>query len=262
VILLLDLGNTRLKWAWSAGEALTGAGSVTHRGRTLAELLDPIVPPEPEADVTEVRVASTAGPTRNGELAAGLATRFGAPVHLARSVRTAGGLVNGYRDHTQLGVDRWLAMRAAVTRGPGPWCVVDVGTATTVDLVDPDGRHQGGVIIPGPALMGAALRRETGDLDRLAGPVDGPGAPADHQSFGGQDTSTAIGLGIWRATAGLVEQGQASLGAPRVPVNLLVTGGDGAALIPWLGGSPGYRPLLVLEGLALAEPGELVSTPG
>ena len=188
--------------------------------------------------------------------------RFGSPVLLARPVPLAAGLVNGYRDPSQLGVDRWLAMRAALTRQPGPWCVVDAGTATTIDLVAAGGQHLGGVIIPGPTLMGSALRRETGDLDRLAGAVDPPGSPADHDSFGGRDTGTAISLGIWRATAGLVAQARTSLGAPRVPVNVLVTGGDGPALIPWLGGSPGSCPLLVLEGLALAGPGELAPAPG
>lgn len=262
MILLLDLGNTRLKWAWQTGQDLAGAGSAIHRGEAAVQLLDRIVMPGPGGDLAEVRIASTAAPARNAELAAGLAARFGVPVRMARAVRMADTLVNGYRDPSQLGVDRWLAMRAALGRGPGPWCVVDAGTATTIDLVADGGEHLGGVIIPGPALMGAALRRETGNLERLAGPVDRLGRPADHQAFGGQDTATAIGLGVWRATAALVEQALASLGAPRVQVTLLVTGGDGPALIPWLGGSPRSCPLLVLEGLALAGAGELAPAPG
>ena len=67
---------------------------------------------------------------------------------------SACGLRNGYRDPAQLGVDRWLAMCAAWQQFPGSLCVVDAGTAVTIDVVAADGAHSGGLILPGVCLDG------------------------------------------------------------------------------------------------------------
>ena len=98
--------------------------------------------------------------------------------------------------------------------------------------------------------MQAALHRETGDLERLAG-AGGlpPGPPA--AGFGGRTTADAIRIGSFRATAALVGEGVAAAGAG---ATVVLTGGNGAALAPWLGAPVILRPRLVLEGLALAGP--------
>lgn len=74
------------------------------------------------------------------------------------------GLTHSYAEPHLLGDDRWLAMAGACATYTGPLCVVDCGTATTVDIIDRHGVHQGGAILPGIATMRAALHQQTHDL--------------------------------------------------------------------------------------------------
>ena len=168
--LLLDVGNSRVKWAWSSAEGLVGTGHAGHRSHDLGGALAKALEGAPVPD--EVRVANVAGPAASALVAEVVRGQFGISPVFARSRDTAYGIRNGYSDPGQLGVDRWLAMCAAWQKFPGPLCVVDAGTAVTVDIIAADGLHSGGLIVPGAALMVAALRRETGDLERAAGPGD------------------------------------------------------------------------------------------
>lgn len=252
--LLLDLGNSSLKWGLADGQQLVQQGQLAHQGglarQQLAFLGGLRVAP------TEIRVANVAGSGPGLTLAAALGSHFSAPVVWARSPPAGAGVRNGYGDPGQLGIDRWLALCAAHARAPGQAvCVVDAGTATTLDVVLADGAHQGGLILPGLALMEGALRRETGDLDRLARqPGMGATAATGQQPppFLGRDTAQAIRLGALRATAGLVGAALAQLQREAgAPVRLVLTGGDAQRLLPYLGQPAEYRPTLVLDGLAL-----------
>ena len=70
-------------------------------------------------------------------------------------------MTSGYRDPERLGVDRWLALIAARERSKQPTVIVDAGSACTIDLLDSEGRHLGGYILPGLTAMGEALVRGT-----------------------------------------------------------------------------------------------------
>ena len=250
--LLLDLGNTRLKWAWSPGEGLVGAGHATHRNHGLPAALTELLRDSAVPD--EVRVANVAGPAAGKLVAEAVFARFGFSPVFARSRAAAYGLKNGYREPAQLGVDRWLAMCAAWRKRPGPLCVVDAGTAVTLDVIAADGTHSGGLIFPGVALMVAALRQETGDLDQFAGPGFSPEMPticaADRDALG-TDTADAIRLGVARACVALVADSLARLNSKAGAAQLVITGGDGAQFARLLDAPAAYDPDLVLEGLAL-----------
>ncbi len=250
--LLLDLGNSRLKWAWSSAEGLIGAGHATHRNSGLSAALAELL--RDSAFPDEVRVANVAGSAAGKLVAEAIFARFGFSPVFARSRDTAYGLRNSYRDPAQLGVDRWLAMCAAWRKCPGPLCVVDVGTAVTMDVITADGTHSGGLIFPGVALMVAALRQETGDLDQFAGPGLLPDMPAtcaaDRYALG-TDTADAIRLGVLRAIAALVTDCLAKPNGTAGAAKLMITGGDGAQLARLIDAPAAYDPDLVLEGLAL-----------
>jgi type III pantothenate kinase len=254
VKLLLDLGNSCLKWAVSLDGRITQHGRLEFPGSKPLEAMAFFSRMSAAPD--EIRLASVAGPDRSQALAEALRAHFAVPLLQARSPGAGAGIRNGYRDPAQLGVDRWLALCAAYGPHPGaPACVVDAGTATTLDVVLADGMHRGGLILPGPDLMAASLRRGTGDLDRLARQAPAAGqvaGKAPDNGWFGRDTAAAIRLGAVRATASLVDACMAAL-AREVPdrPRLVLTGGNAPTLLALLESPAEHRPALVLEGLAM-----------
>jgi type III pantothenate kinase len=152
-------------------------------------------------------------------------------------------VTNGYRSPAQLGVDRWLALLAAHADGRGDACVVDCGTAVTIDLVDAAGRHHGGLILPGLRAMREYL------LERTRIPPFDKAAP---RAVLGRATPEAVANGALLAVVGAVRETLAlahSLFGR--PPRLLVAGGDGPLFAAALGETAELRPDLVLEGLAV-----------
>ena len=239
--LLVDIGNSRLKWAL-CNRSLYGQCAADY---------DPAYPEqaferawarlhEPPALVCACNVA---GPEVAAALCSWCAQRWGVSVEFAGTARRWGKLVNGYRDSARLGVDRWLAMIAAWKQASGSLCVVDCGTALTVDVVDGSGRHRGGLILPGQGAMHAAL------LQRLPHLPD-PGYPATSAGLG-SDTRDAVRYGMYYATVGalarIASDVQARYGAQ---TRFYACGGGAAQAARHLGRGCRQIPDLVLKGLA------------
>jgi type III pantothenate kinase len=162
------------------------------------------------------------------------------------STPIAGGVRNAYPQPAKLGVDRWLAMIGAHALERGAVCIVSVGTAMTIDGVAADGRHLGGVIVPGPDLMITSLLKNTSDIaQRALQGVAGDGLFADN-------TLGAIRQGAEHALAALIER---TVGVMRRTLNetpkLLVTGGASDRIEKALGLPYRAVPDLVLQGLAV-----------
>ena len=173
-----------------------------------------------------------------------LAHEFHAQPQFARVRTTAAGVTCTYRDLRQLGVDRWLGVLGAWQRARRATCVVNSGTATTVDAVDDSGRHLGGLIIPGLGLMEDSLLKRTSDIARA---VD-TAAPARAEFFS-DNTADAVRNGAVFATAAeraAAELERRSGGRPL----LLVTGGNAPRIATCLSGGHEIVPDLVLRGLA------------
>jgi type III pantothenate kinase len=169
------------------------------------------------------------------------------PPRFVRSARRAGGVINAYAEPWRLGVDRWLALIGARHAFPGEaLCLVSVGTALTVDLLAADGRHLGGAIVPGPALMVQTLLERTAGIRRRA-----RGGAGVRRSLFARDTRAAIEAGARHACAGVVERALAEAGRRlgRRP-RLVIAGGGAATLLPLLRGRrPQRRDDLVMRGL-------------
>lgn len=246
--LLIDIGNTRVKWAVRRRRRLgrmqalplSGDGSSAFRQVAAAAV---------RAKVTDILAVSVAGIARERSLrrcfkAAGL------PVpQLTTSQAVAAGVRNGYREIWKLGADRWVAAVGAWHEA-GRGCavaVIDVGTATTLDVVSPQGLHRGGLIIPGPALMVDSLLSGTRGIARRAagGTVKRPQQLA-------KDTATAIHSGALQATAAFIAQSARQLRLEYgESAQVYVTGGGSAALRPLLPAGCQVIPDLVLRGLAV-----------
>ncbi|MFW2405451.1 MAG: type III pantothenate kinase [Gammaproteobacteria bacterium] len=245
--LLVDIGNTRIKWAMFANGRLGEVEIRAHGNdpRIAAAALLEDVRDRPAGIV----IANVAGPEFGDRVAAQLVANLGSDVSFAEAQKQAGRLRNAYRDYTKLGVDRWLAMLAAVDRYSGAACVVDAGSAITIDLIAANGEHRGGFILPGLDMMWRSLTGDTGDLKRfteghsLAGASLAPG----------RDTGEAVGHGVLGAVCALIERCTEALAEDNGAV-VVVTGGDAERIVPHLAVELEYRPQLVLEGLVLWEP--------
>jgi len=156
------------------------------------------------------------------------------------------GVTCGYDHPTQLGVDRWVAVIAARARHQGAVCVVDFGTAVTVDAVSRQGRHLGGVIFPGIRLMRQSLAGRTGNLPE----VDSPAG----DELLGRSTRQCILSGTLHAVSiavnGFRSHVEARLGET---ARFYLTGGDAARVGPLLHGEYAYVPELVLDGLEVLQ---------
>jgi type III pantothenate kinase len=244
--LLVDLGNSRIKWAWLADERLGKAHAAAYSGWRARDFARRVIGSRP--DIDRILVASVAADHVSDALAAG-ARLAGAPApERVTTRRRACGVTIAYIDPWRLGVDRLLAMIAAHRRfARRPVCTVAVGTAMTIDLVGADGRHWGGAIIPAPPLMVASLLGGTSGIRRRAQ----GGASGRGPALFGRSTRAAVEQGARFAAAAAVDravsEGRGLVG--RTP-ELLLTGGGAAALRPLTRSASLLVPDLVLEGLA------------
>ena len=159
--------------------------------------------------------------------------------HWIESKGEAYGIQNGYEQPGRLGVDRWAALIGANKLVGGPLMVVSVGTAVTIDLLDPPGRFTGGIIIPGLELMQASLAEKTVGID---------GSPGEY-SPRPTATADAVKTGALYAVTGAIEKAMARMPeAGRIP-ELILTGGGASEVEPLLNVRCRLIPDLVLEGL-------------
>jgi type III pantothenate kinase len=251
--LLIDAGNTRIKWALVRDGRL---GAQQAAASSDAAALAKALARAPRLD--RVVVTSVASAKVDGTWRAAL-RRAGAPApEIVRSSAQAAGLRNGYRHPDRLGADRWIGAVAAwhLAGCYRAVCAISIGTALTIDVVDYDGRHRGGLIAPGPTLMLQSLLRDTAQIaprakargnTRRAAPAVEPRLPmlAD-------DTGMAIEMGCLSAAAALVDRTITDVtrtlrGRPVV----FLTGGGADAVAPLLRSACKQSEDLVLRGLAI-----------
>ena len=160
-MLLIDVGNTRLKWqlvqvgAGEAGEVLLSGVMLSKENADLelafskeCQLLS--------AKVDSIAIASVAGAVFDDCLSRVLARSFGVAPVFAKVEKNFAGVSVVYTDVETLGVDRWLLMLAAHKRAYQRAILISAGTAITVDYID-GGQHTGGLIIPGFDTMVQSL---------------------------------------------------------------------------------------------------------
>jgi type III pantothenate kinase len=233
---LLDLGNTRLKFAPS--DATGDAAALDTHDAALPTQLVACLGPARTGD--EAWLASVAPADVAATVAAALRDA-GYAVHRARSQARRGRLQVAYGDPSRLGVDRFLALLAASERDDGPWLLVSAGSALTVDLLQADGVHVGGLIAPMPDTMGEALASRFPALDVPRGEV------VDFAT----DTGDAIASGCARAAVGLVEHAWRRARARLGVEPMVLLGGGAAGLLADVAAPRMQRaPTLVLDGLA------------
>ncbi len=237
--LLIDIGNTRLKWAlWSDGRRAMG-GVFAHRETTLEAGLGNnwTALPTPRS----IHIASVVGSDFEAALSALITTHFSQVPQFVRSPASALGITNAYREPQRLGVDRFLALAALHDAAPRAQVLVSCGTALTLDAIDASGRHLGGLIAPSPTLMRSALASATARI----GDVEGELVEI------ASNTADAVTSGSILAAVALIERFRAETAA-RVGTDVSLSC-DGGGVDEWLHLLPhaARGRDLVLRGLAL-----------
>ncbi len=237
--LLVDLGNSRLKWAQQdSGQWLPGA--TLHRDRDIAELLDEVWGRLPAP--TAIVMTSVAPDETRRALEQWIRNRWAVTVHRVQAQRQQLDVVNTYHDPTALGADRWAALLGARGLTPRACAVVDCGTAVTLDALSAEGVFAGGVIFPGLRLLRQSLGAGTAGIGSMEG---------NDASCLARVTADGVAAGTLFGLAGAIErclhEQEQALGET---LEVFMTGGDAALLALHLA-----RPVLevsdlVLKGLA------------
>ena len=246
--LLVDIGNTRAKWAVLRNGRVGRQHALAHDGLTGRRIARSILGKRPgSSNVDRVIVVSVAGTHIDSAFASEVQRRLGIRAEFFASSRRAGGVTTLYSEPWRLGADRFAAAVGAFHLSKHrPACVVSVGTAMTVDLIDGRGRHRGGAIIPAPSLMMSSLLAETNGIRRRA-----QGGTAGKALFA-RNTRGAITQGTRYAAAALGDRAirEAKLVLGRAPV-VLLTGGAAREISRLLSSKHRHVPDLVLQGLAV-----------
>jgi type III pantothenate kinase len=251
MILVIDAGNTRLKWAWLTSTGLSNQQAIVHRNAKSSSWSNALF--DGEEKPTRILVSNVAGPKVAKVIERMSRKKFRIEAEFIVPTARFGELTNAYADPSKLGVDRWLTIIAAWSRAKTGLCVIDVGTAVTVDGVDNNGQHLGGLIIPGIHMMREELLSKTSDI---AG-----AAQQGSMSLGGifaASTVGAVSRGAVFAISGLADRAvEAMTRGIGAPPKVFITGGDASTVAPAIRGE--IVPDLVLHGLAAiaAQTGEV-----
>ena len=244
MILLVDAGNSGVKWGTFRGDRKHGRinqGQTVRLGEgrfaeTVGAVWAMIDPPD------RVVVSNVAGEAFAEGLNAWVKSLWGLEAEFIDSAAEALGVANGYEEPERLGVDRWAALLGAHDRIEGASCIVDCGTAITIDVLDAEGGHLGGLIIPGVDLMRDAL------FDGTDGVCDTDGGQA---SLLASDTAGAVNGGTLYTAVAVIDRVTADVSAELAgKVTRVITGGGAKELLPLLAGEFRHEPDLVLQGLA------------
>jgi type III pantothenate kinase len=259
--LLLDAGNTRLKWAFcqSSPHSVTESqdalifrpASLTYDEQDfetqVIESLSRLMPPE--SHIEHILLCNTAGDKmlRAVQHCVHAQKNKTLRMTIVGAQKQAFGVCNAYQDSTQLGADRWVALIAGRHLVKGNMCIIDCGTAMTVDLLDKAGQHLGGIIIPGMSMMMASLSGNTAAVGLHAS----AGHHSSHSVFDVRSTADAVRAGVLAGMIGAVNQllGECQQKQGQKPICVL-TGGDGQHLLSGLPGAR-YDADWVLKGLAI-----------
>jgi type III pantothenate kinase len=245
--LLIDVGNTRIKWARFTDGRLGAARAAAHATWTVADYARRLT--GTARDVTSILVSSVAGPAVERALRQA-ARRARVPIRFVAVPARGGGIRVAYPEPWRLGVDRFVGMVGAHALFRGvPLCVAGVGTALTVDLITREGRHVGGAIIPAPSLMVETLLSRTYGIRRRA-----RGAAKSSAGLFARATREAIAQGARYAAAALIDRAVAEAASRLGRLPLVVLTGGGAApvralLVTHCVGVPD----LVLRGLSVLQ---------
>lgn len=246
MLLLVDAGNTRIKWAALASDQPAAPGQWAQFGMVARADIGTLAQAWQTLGISRVLLSNVAGAALREELERVLAQALGltpVPRLWFKSQAELGGVRNAYRDPQQLGCDRFASAIGARALYPGQsLMIVTCGTATTIDCVSAEGVFTGGMILPGLGTMAASLATNTAQLPQVPQAVEIAQAFADN-------TTDAIISGCLNAQAGAIERALSLYRARHPDARCLMSGGAAHLIVPHLSIPHDKVDNLVLIGL-------------
>ncbi|MFK7859074.1 MAG: type III pantothenate kinase [Granulosicoccus sp.] len=240
--ILVDIGNSRCKAAIEDADGLHALETFVWKDIFLHEVLDELWrKPLGNRLPSSIMVSNVAGERLLPNLSAWCCAQLGVRPVAVVSTAEFKGLKNAYPDPSTFGVDRWAAMIGARAEHTGALCVIDSGTATTVDIVAADGQHMGGAILPGIYTM----RRSLGKYTSALFAADGEITPFSDNTAGG------IAGGTGFASVGAMDRFVMEAGKLADSVTTVLTGGESAILESLMMSEVVRDPVLVLKGVSV-----------
>lgn len=232
-MLLIDVGNTSIKWARPKKGAIPHYGQfpwqhfgiVRHRDMdSLESTWQRLHAKQP---IKYVLISNVAGKKISTILTQFLNHLQKPPIiEYFASKNAHAGITNTYLDYSQLGCDRFASMIGAHALFPNrPLVIATAGTATTVDSITPDGVFQGGMILPGLGLMAHSLASNTEQLPHIEGIEKDITPFANH-------TRGAIIAGCLSAQSGAIERAVSAFQKRYDNVHCLISGGAAKYIAP------------------------------
>ena len=243
--LLVDIGNTRIKWCGDNNGDIKTSFAIDYKQ---CDFLNDIHLRWLKSDPPQQLAISSVSESQIAGQIIHLAKIIWPDIEIiiAKSQAKGFSVTNAYQQADKLGVDRWLGLIALRKFYPGKSCIVDCGTAITIDCLDSHGLHLGGLISPGLRLMKQSLYQGAENLS-----FSKKGYKTGLSDF----TEAAIYTGTLFAAAGLIEKSINNLCSCQTVV---MTGGDAELLAKYLGFESIIEPDFVLKGLSLFCRGEKV----
>lgn len=241
MMLVVDIGNSRIKWATVKNGVLEARGAAEYQDQTLEQQLQAAFASQAAPD--SVTYCSVGASETGDTLERWTRARWSVSAKRVRTASRGFGVRCAYAHPETMGADRWAALVACRRKHKSAAVIVDCGTAITVDAISHSGEHLGGVIVPGVALMRHALTSRTDQI--LAEASDSRQVPA-------RTTADAVAAGTLYAAAAAVDRLSAELAAhlPSDSIRLL-TGGAMDLLRPIMTTEFERDPDLVLFGLGI-----------
>lgn len=243
--LLVDIGNTRVKWCIDKKGVINTGVAFEYRQ---VDLLPNLQQSWLKLETPQLLAISSVSSSKIAHIITSLAKKRWPDIKIlfAQSMRKGFSVTNAYSEADKLGVDRWLGLIALQKFYPGNSCVIDCGTAVTLDCLNSQGLHLGGLICPGLQLMKQSLYQGTEDLsyNQMQYPIRLSNS-----------TESAIYSGTVYAVTGLIESVVKNL---CVSQSIILTGGDAVLLSNHLELETIIEPDFVLKGLSLFCRGENV----
>lgn len=239
---LLDIGNSALKWA------VLQQGVLTRHGRCLYDLREleaQLAAAWGGMDQPQAAFVVSVGSAKVGKIVTEwMESHWGIAPHFVVSSAECLGIRNAYIEPERLGADRWVGMIAAYHKVQAPVCVVDCGTAITIDAISAKGEHLGGIIVPGLQMMRESLLKGTQGIHLRK-------HPSAQVSLLARDTEGGVDGGTLYAVVAVIDRVLSdvteTLGKN---VKYIITGGDASQILPLLAHDFIHESDLVLQGLA------------